>query len=138
MRVLEGQVVLDFAGKGGKRRVVPLPRRTAADLRGYLGHWRRGRSGAWLFPSAEGRGKKAISTSTVRRALATVAGGVGAPGVRPHDLRRTVATRMAEQGVDQRIVAAVLGHSSERQTAAYQFPGVEAMRGALERVAKPG
>lgn len=130
----EGLVVLDFVGKGGKHRQVALPDRTVTLVAEFVRGWRRTQAGKWLFTSPQGAGRKPITPTTVRRALAQVGASVGAPEVRPHDLRRTVATRLAESGVDQRIAAAVLGHTNERQTAAYQHPGAEAVRRALQSV----
>ena len=41
--------------------------------------------------------------------------------VRPHDLRRTFATRMLEQGCDLFILQRAMGHTSVATTARYDF-----------------
>lgn len=46
----------------------------------------------------------------------------GLEGVTPHDLRRTVATKADEAGVDWTRIARLLGHSSVASGAAYRHP----------------
>lgn len=54
---------------------------------------------------------------------------------RPHDLRRTAATRMREAGVSVEVVEAVLNHAPPRLLRTYQRPDMmPAMREALHRL----
>jgi integrase len=48
-----------------------------------------------------------------------------------HDIRRTVGTRLAEAGISQSIIAALLGHSLSGVTAIYTRPTLEAVRHAV-------
>lgn len=56
-------------------------------------------------------------------------------GWRPHDLRRTAATRMREVGVSSEAIEAVLNHSPDRLLRTYHSPAcMPAMRDALVRL----
>jgi integrase len=69
------------------------------------------------------------------RAMTAVSGERGVPWT-PHDLRRTVATRIAEQlGVGgEQLIKRVLGHADGSVTAIYNRYGyVKEMREVLER-----
>ena len=56
-------------------------------------------------------------------------------GWRPHDLRRTAATRMREAGVAIDVIEAVLNHAAPRLLRTYQQPDLmPAMRDALARL----
>lgn len=56
----------------------------------------------------------------------------GVRDFRFHDIRRTVATRLAEAGVAVSVIEAVLGHRPPRLVRTYQKHGyVPEMRGAL-------
>lgn len=54
------------------------------------------------------------------------------PGLRPHDLRRTAATRMRQLGVSSDVIEAVLNHTPPKLRRTYQLPDMmPAMREAL-------
>ena len=56
-------------------------------------------------------------------------------GHRTHDCRHTVATKLAEAGVDDRVVRAVLGHAgTSTAEAVYTHLGDDVKREALERI----
>jgi integrase len=56
----------------------------------------------------------------------------GVPDFRFHDIRRTVATRLAEAGVSVSVIEAVLGHRPPRLVRTYQKHGyVPEMSAAL-------
>lgn len=56
-------------------------------------------------------------------------------GWRPHDLRRTAATRMRDAGVSVEVIEAVLNHAPPRLVRVYQRPNmVPAMREALGKL----
>jgi integrase len=56
----------------------------------------------------------------------------GVEDFRFHDLRHTAATRMAEAGVDIRMIAELLGHSTIQMTMRYAHATDDAKRRAAE------
>lgn len=58
----------------------------------------------------------------------------GLLGVTTHDLRRTFATRLLENGVDLVVVRDMMGHSNIATTALYDRRGDEAMRKAASKL----
>jgi len=73
-----------------------------------------GKPSAWVFVSPAG-GKPIMATS-VTRAVARNTEFLGIAPFSPHDLRRTVATRLAESGILPHIVGKVLSHSDPTVT----------------------
>lgn len=60
--------------------------------------------------------------------------GLDLPDVRPHDFRRTAATRMASAGVSRLVIAKVLNHVEKGITSVYDRHGYDAeKRAALEQ-----
>lgn len=56
------------------------------------------------------------------------------PGLNPHDLRRTVASRMREQGTSSDVIEAILNHAPPRLIRTYQRPDmIPEMRAALTK-----
>jgi len=54
------------------------------------------------------------------------------PGLRPHDLRRTAATRMRQLGVSSDVIDSILNHTAPKLQRTYQLPDMmPAMREAL-------
>jgi len=56
--------------------------------------------------------------------------------VRVHDARHTAATLLLAQGVDQRVVMAILGHSQISMTFKYTHVLPEVMTDAAERIGR--
>jgi len=84
----------------------------------------------WVFPSADGGPLRWLQTMNQR-----VQKGCGFE-FRPHDLRRTAATKMSQLGIDQMIIAKILNHAwADRHiTAVYdRWHKLPEMRQALER-----
>jgi len=107
--------VLRIIGKGDKERLVPLPQPVLDEL-GHL--WRTHRNRRWLFPNHAGDAP--LNNRVLSRTFAAAAGMSGIqPGVTPHALRHSYATRLIENGVDTRIVQILLGHASIATTAIY-------------------
>jgi integrase/recombinase XerD len=102
-------------GKRDGERVVMLSPRLLALLREY---WRLVRPAApWLFASRRGTH---LHAGVARGALARASREASiSRHVTPHMLRHTAATHMLEDGVDIRVIQAVLGHSSIRSTVRY-------------------
>lgn len=117
---LRARVLMVRHGKGGRVRVVPLPRRLAGVLREYL---RRGRPGLHpqagetaFFLTVDGHrmGCQAIQVlvnQLSRRVLGRCVG--------PHALRHACASHLLFGGADVREVQEVLGHAQVQTTQLY-------------------
>lgn len=108
-------------GKGERHRNAML----SPDLLGLLRQWwkighRQGvvhRHG-WLFPGQHSL--KPISTRQLHRIVVEAAQAAGiTKRVGPHTLRHSFATHLLEDGVDIRIIQALLGHAKLDNTALY-------------------
>ncbi|HTV80750.1 MAG TPA: tyrosine-type recombinase/integrase [Steroidobacteraceae bacterium] len=125
--------VLRVIGKGDKERLAALPGPVLDDL-GRL--WRTHRNPRWLFPNR--RGDAPLNARVLARSFAVAAAAAGIrPGVTPHALRHSYATRLIENGVDIRIVQILLGHARIASTAVYTHlttPTLAALQGVLDRL----
>lgn len=118
--------------------IVPLVPAAIRILSDVLGH-HQGASGEYVFSGTDG--KKRLSGWTkgharMLRAVCAVSGERTVVRWTPHDLRRTVATRIAEQlGVGgEQLIKRVLGHVDGSVTAIYNRYGyVREMRAVIER-----
>ena len=85
----------------------------------------------WVFPSIldplRSRGREVSLWFRVRREA-------GIQDVRLHDLRHTVASQAAMNGVSLPVVARLLGHSNVRMTMRYAHVGDREIEAAAERV----
>ncbi|WP_243113746.1 tyrosine-type recombinase/integrase [Desulfofundulus salinus] len=122
----KGKVVVR-AGKGMKRREVPL----SAEARAMIRPWLSQARGEWLFP---GLGDKHLSTRAAQDVVKKYAylARLDVEHVTPHVLRHTFATRLLRQGVDIVVVAALLGHARIDTTARYTRPGWADLERAVE------
>ena len=108
-------------GKGGQYRNAML----SADLLTLLRQWwRAGRQQGvmhregWLFPGQHAG--KPISTRQLHRVVVEAARAADiAKRVGPHTLRHSFATHLLEDGVDIRVIQALLGHAKLDNTAFY-------------------
>ena len=125
--------VLRITGKGNKERLVPLPQPI---LHGLEDVWRTHHNRRWLFPNR--RGDAPLDERVLRDSFAAAAAAAGIqPGVTPHALRHSYATRLFEHGVDSRIVQVLLGHARIATTAIYTHlttPTLASLRGLLDRL----
>jgi site-specific recombinase XerD len=105
-------------GKGAKTRVVPVGEHALRALERYLARGRPAleRDSTALFLSKSGR---RLSTSDVRRRLASWARQVALPNVHPHALRHSFATHLLEGGADLRAIQELLGHATISTTQVY-------------------
>lgn len=55
-------------------------------------------------------------------------------GLRPHDFRRAVATKLGEKGIDRSIGMSLTGHKTDSMYRRYQIPEVEAQKQAFEKI----
>ena len=88
-------------------------------------------NGPWLFPSirdpSRPRSREPLLWCRIRREA-------GIEDVRLHDLRHTVASQAAMNGVPLPVVARMLGHSNVRMTMRYAHVGDREIEAAAERV----
>jgi len=123
--------------KSGHVHVVPLVPKAIAILDDVRARF-RGERGEYIFSGTEGSKPLAGFTKGHDRMLRAVVAERGealSEAWTPHDLRRTVATRLAETlGVGgEQLIKKVLGHSDGSVTAIYNRYGyVKEMRAALE------
>lgn len=118
--------------------VVPLVAEAAKLLDYVLANF-RGREGDFIFSGTDGKKPLAgwpKAQARMMRAICAVSGERCVDRWTPHDLRRTVATRIAEQlGVGgEQLIKRVLGHADGSVTAIYNRYGyVKEMRTVLEK-----
>ena len=116
-------------GKGGKERIVPFNKNTAAALRTYLGdreslvrrrprgETSRRRAVEPLFVNY--RGGRLSSRSVDRLVRKSVAAPSARLGISPHALRHSFATHLLERGADLRAIQELLGHARVSTTQRY-------------------
>ncbi|MFI7438283.1 tyrosine-type recombinase/integrase [Micromonospora haikouensis] len=115
-------------GKGDEVRHVPVP----ASARDRLTAWIRHRSGE---PGPLWTGQRGpLSTSGITQIVLAVGSDAHLPGLRPHRLRHTYATRLRQGGADPAQVQALLGHASLDTTARYFRAGVAEQAAVVERI----
>ena len=120
-------------GKGGQGRNAMLPVDLLALLRDW---WRVGRRQGvlhhpgWLFPGPAPH--KPISTRHLHRIVAEAAKAADiAKNVGPHTLRHSFATHLLEDGVDIRVIQALLGHAKLDNTALYTKVATKIVRAVV-------
>ncbi len=108
------------AGKGGRRRVVPLAARVATAFSTYLEQERgSGRSGAFLLSPAGAP----MTGAQCLLLLKTLLERAGLPAtITLHDLRRSVATHLLQAGMRAEQVRDFLGHQHLETTQLYARP----------------
>jgi len=120
--------------KGGKDRSVPLPDVTLQRLRRYWRDWHP--EPPWLFPATRGEG--AVGPSFLQRAFkAAVRQSPVGKNASVHTLRHSYATHLLEQGVDLRVIQALLGHASPSTTSVYTHltqPVLDHLTSSLDRL----
>jgi integrase/recombinase XerD len=127
-------------GKGGRYRNAMLP----ADLLTLLREWwKAGRqqgvmhAQGWLFPGQHTM--KPISTRQLHRIVVDAARAAEiTKRVGPHTLRHSFATHLLEDGVDIRVIQALLGHSRLDTTALYTKVATRTVRAVISPLDKLG
>ena len=120
-------------GKGSKERIVFVPNR---ELREEFSRYcevrrKQGSHAAPLFLNSEGR---PLRSATFRKRLRALSRRLEIePHLTPHRFRHSAATLLIEEGIDIRMVQALLGHANLRTTEIYVQVSNEALRRALER-----
>jgi site-specific recombinase XerD len=125
-------------GKGGRYRNAMLPEGLLVLLREW---WRAGRQQGvmhpegWLFPGQSAM--KPISTRQLYRIVVDAAQAAGiTKRVGPHTLRHSFATHLLEDGVDIRIIQALLGHAKLDTTAFYTKVATRTVRAVISPLDK--
>lgn len=115
-------------GKGDEVRWVPLPaiarERTAAWIE------LRGREPGRLFTGQRGP----LSISGITQVVLAVGQDAKVPGLRPHRLRHTYATRLRQGGADPAQVQALLGHAFVETSSRYFRAGEAEQAEVVERI----
>jgi len=94
-------------GKGGKERIVPVPKELLNELKDYINKINTEN----IFP---------LSSRQVERIIKNTAKKAGiSKKVTPHVLRHSLATTLLSKGVDIRFIQEILGHSSLNITQIY-------------------
>lgn len=108
-------------GKGAKQRLVPVERTFFAELSGYLRHERpKGLSTPECFVVLRGPTTgQAMTEAGMRRIFRTHRSRSGATRVRPHRLRHTFGTELAQAGIDLLVLRELMGHAHAETTAGY-------------------
>lgn len=120
-------------GKGGRYRNAMLPEGLLPLLRDW---WRAGRQqgvlhvDGWLFPGQNAT--VPISTRQLHRIVVQAAEAADiTKRVGPHTLRHSFATHLLEDGVDIRVIQALLGHAKLNTTAFYTQVATRTMRAVI-------
>ena len=127
-------------GKGGRYRNAILPTDLLTLLREW---WKVGRqqgvmhAQGWLFPGQQAT--KPISTRHLHRIVVEAAQAAEiTKRVGPHTLRHSFATHLLEDGVDIRVIQALLGHSKLDTTALYTKVATRTVRAVISPLDRLG
>jgi integrase/recombinase XerD len=131
---------LQLRGKGRKQRVVPLWKRTAKQLRGWLRRIDQS-PGAPVFPNRAGN---PIARSGIehRLSIAVTTAAKRSPSlatrrISPHTIRHTTAMHLLQSGVDIAVIALWLGHEDTATTHIYLEADLAMKEAALRRLHEP-
>lgn len=121
---------LTCVGKGNKERLVPMGRRAAGTLRGYLEKGRPAFPGspgaATLFVNNRGR---PLTRQGFWKILKKHGRTIGLRGkLSPHVLRHSFATHLLERGADLRSLQMMLGHADISTTQIYTHVNRERLK----------
>lgn len=123
-------------GKGNKERVAYLPPITKQRIEAWIDKYRGDEPGPlfWRVRAGNQLVDKGITTQAVYAILKKRCQEAGIRGVAPHDLRRTFATRLLDNGEDIITVKEAMGHASVVTTERYDKRGQEHLKQAAERL----
>jgi integrase/recombinase XerD len=123
-------------GKGGKERIVPLPLIVRTARLEWLAE-RHGIHVEALWLACDNRGNvtgRPLSAQGVGQSMDRVARNHGLPRFSPHDMRRTTATMMLDQGEPANVVQELLGHANVGTTLRYDRGGAKRVEAASDRL----
>ncbi len=116
--------------KAGKSRLVPINEAAREALQRRLSYReKRCPDSAWVFCGPDGERITSVKSS-FRHACKSA----GIVGMRFHDLRHTCGSWLAQAGVPEGHIAAVLGHSTVRMTERYAHLAPANSRAAVEKL----
>ena len=115
--------------KSGKSRIIPI---NDVLLNAFLELERLDRGNVWVFPNPN----TGLPYTEVKKSFKAACKRAGIVGLRFHDMRHTVATRLIESGVDIITVRDLLGHFSVRVTQRYTHSNQNQKVAAVQRLAK--
>jgi integrase/recombinase XerC len=123
-------------GKGGRERIVPVDGSFFSELAAYLRAERpKGCGTPECFVVLRGPTTgQAMTEAGMRRIFRTHRSRSGANRVRPHRLRHTYGTELAEAGIDLLVLRELMGHSSPETTAGYVHLSAESVAAEFARV----
>ena len=136
--------LVDFWGKGNKRRTVPVPEWAGIDLLA----WKRDCEGIQPLLTNDGRPMThdrsliagGIKGDTLHQMVQTYGAKMGFPELCPHDLRRTLAKMLRKSGAELEQIQLTLGHAALSTTELYLGSTLELGKGsaAIDRVRLEG
>jgi integrase len=112
--------------KNGRPQRVPLPRQTCAALLSLP------RTSKYVF---RGQYEHHLSRNAVDKYWRRVRNDLRMPDVRIHDFRRTVASRLLDQGEHERVIKAILNHYNGDVTSIYARASFDTQAKALQKLA---
>ncbi len=126
-------------GKGGKERMIPVPRNILELLRFYLDHVyyklhptlreQRTKKTMYLFAAVYDNQIKPLSRQSFWMALKKILSNAAiTKNVSPHSLRHSLATHLLEKGADLRSLQMLLGHQSLATVQIYTHLGKSQVR----------
>lgn len=123
LRDLDGTSGFLYAlGKGGKERSVPYVGEVRRVVEEYITNHRQDlnkENQQWLFLSKNGKQLRRESFWHILRKRGKQASGISYRRLHPHILRHSFATHLLRNGMDQRTLQEILGHSSIITTEKY-------------------
>ena len=130
---------LRVVGKGNKERAVYIANGSQRALRDWLDV--RGDAGTFVFIQIGKSGRmhtsEGLTPQAINIALDKRIESAGIAGLTPHDLRRTLAGDLLDNGADIATVARLLGHSSVTTTQRYDRRDNRAVQRAAASVSVP-
>jgi integrase len=115
-------------GKGDEVRTIPLPPSAREHLAAWLDE--RGTHDGPLWTGQRGR----LTDSGITQVVLAIGDAAAIPGLRPHRLRHTYATRLRQGGADAAQVQALLGHASAETAGRYFRAGSAEQAAVVDRV----
>lgn len=120
-------------GKGNKERIVFVPNEELQDaFRRYCAG--RGKNSSLRSPLFLNTVGRRLRSQTFRKRLRVLSHRLGiVPHLTPHRFRHSAATLLVEEGIDIRMVQALLGHANLKTTEIYVRVSNHALQRALKR-----
>jgi len=120
-------------GKGNKERTNPIPKKAQAVINKWL-LWRGEHDGPLFvhFRRGDNITTKRLTTKAIGRIIKETAQKAGIDALKPHDLRRSFATSLIDNGVDLFTVQNLMGHSNLETTRRYDMRGEKTKNDAVE------